>query len=78
MNKTAIILFANLPEFEARAKSFSAYSSQKATQQISQVLTQHFYQLAQQSSADTFLIDSYHQQGKSFAKNMSNQKLKKA
>lgn len=72
MNKTAIILFANLPEFEARAKSFSAYSSQKATQQISQVLTQHFYKLAQQSSADTFLIDSYHQQGKSFAERITN------
>ena len=72
MNKTAVILFANLPEFEARAKSFSAYSSQKATRQISQVLTQHFYQLAQQSSADTFLIDSYHQQGKSFAERITN------
>jgi glycosyltransferase A (GT-A) superfamily protein (DUF2064 family) len=72
MNKTAIILFANLPEFEARAKSFSAYSSQKATQQISQVLTQHFYQLAQQSSADSFLVDTYHQKGKSFGERITN------
>ena len=72
MNKTAIILFANLPEFEARAKSFTAYSSQKASQQISKILTQHFYKLAQQSSADTFLIDSYHQQGKSFAERITN------
>ena len=72
MNKTAVILFANLPGFEARTKSFSAYSSQKATHQISQVLTQHFYQLAQQTSADAFLIDSYHQQGKSFAERITN------
>ena len=72
MNKTAVILFADLPEFEARAKSFSAYSSQKATQQISKILTHHFYQLAQQTSADAFLIDSYHQQGKSFAERITN------
>lgn len=72
MNKTAVILFADLPEFEARAKSFSAYSTKKATQQISKVLTHHFYQLAQQTSADAFLIDSYHQQGKSFAERITN------
>lgn len=71
-NKTAIILFANLPEFEARAKSLSAFSSQKATRQISRVLTQHFYHLAQQSSANVFLIDSYHQQGKNFAERITN------
>lgn len=72
MNKTAIVLFANTPEFEARAKSFSPYSSQKATQEISKVITQHFYQLAQQSSADTFLIDSVHQQGNNFAERITN------
>ena len=72
MNKTAVILFANLPELEARAKSFSNYSSQKATQQISKVLTQHFYQLAKQSSADTFLIDSRVQKGKNFADRITN------
>lgn len=72
MNKTAVILFANLPEFEARAKSFSNYSSQKATQQISRVLTQHFYQLAKNSSADAFLIDSNLQKGKNFAERITN------
>lgn len=72
MNKTAVILFASLPEFEARAKSFSAYSSQKATQQISTILTQHFNQLAEQSTADAFLIDSYHQQGNTFADRITN------
>jgi glycosyltransferase A (GT-A) superfamily protein (DUF2064 family) len=71
-NKTAIILFANLPEFEARAKSLSAFSSQKATRQISTVLTQHFYQLAEKSTADAFLIDSYLQKGKSFANRITN------
>ena len=72
MTKTAIILFANLPEFEARAKSFSNCSSQKTTHQISQVLTQHFYHLAQQSSADAFLIDSSIQKGKNFAERITN------
>ncbi|WP_411272702.1 DUF2064 domain-containing protein [Daejeonella sp.] len=72
MNKTAIVLFASSPEFEARSKSFSPYSSQKATQQISRVITQHFYRLAQQSSADTFLIDSVQQQGNNFAERITN------
>jgi glycosyltransferase A (GT-A) superfamily protein (DUF2064 family) len=72
MNKTAIILFANLPDFEARVKSFSGFSSKKATQRISSVLTQHFYNLAKQSTADSFLIDSYHQKGKSFGERISN------
>ena len=36
MNKTAIILFANLPDFEARAKSFSGFSSKKATQKMNE------------------------------------------
>ena len=72
MDKTAIILFANLPDFEARAKSFSGFSSKKATQKISSVLTQHFYSLAKQTSADSFLIDSYHQKGKSFGERITN------
>ena len=72
MNKTAIILFAHLPDFEARVKSFSGFSSKKATQKISSVLTQHFYKLANQSTADSFLIDSYHQKGKSFGERISN------
>lgn len=72
MNKTAVILFASLPEFEARVKSFSAYSSQKATQQISTVLTQHFYHLVEQSNADAFLIDSYLQKGKKFSDRITN------
>ncbi|MBU1372992.1 MAG: DUF2064 domain-containing protein [Bacteroidetes bacterium] len=72
MTKTAIILFAHLPEFEARAKSMSAISSKKATQKISIALTQHFYTLATQTSADTFLIDSYHQKGKTFGERITN------
>jgi hypothetical protein len=72
MNKTAIILFAHLPEFEARAKSLSYFSSKKVTQKISNVLTQHFYNLANQTTADTFLIDSYHQKGKIFGERIAN------
>ena len=72
MNKTAIILFAHLPEFEARAKSMSAISSKKATQKISIALTQHFYTLAKQTSAETFLIDTYHQKGKTFGERITN------
>jgi glycosyltransferase A (GT-A) superfamily protein (DUF2064 family) len=72
MTKTAIILFAHLPEFEARAKSMSAISSKKATQKISIALTQHFYSLAKQTTADTFLIDTYHQKGKSFGERITN------
>jgi glycosyltransferase A (GT-A) superfamily protein (DUF2064 family) len=72
MTKTAIILFAHLPEFEARAKSMSAISSKKATQKISIALTQYFYTLAKQTSADTFLIDTYHQKGKTFGERITN------
>lgn len=72
MNKTAIILFAHLPDFEARAKSFAGFSSQKATRKISSVLTQHFYNLSKQTTADSFLIDSYHQKGKSFGERITN------
>jgi glycosyltransferase A (GT-A) superfamily protein (DUF2064 family) len=72
MNKTAIILFANLPDIEARVKSFSGFSSKKTTQKISSVLTKHFYQLSRQTSADAFLIDSYHQKGKSFGERITN------
>ncbi|MEO5912030.1 MAG: DUF2064 domain-containing protein [Pelobium sp.] len=72
MIKTAIILFAHLPDFEARAKSLSGFSSQKSTQRISSILTQHFYQLSQQTSAETFLIDSFHQKGKTFGERITN------
>lgn len=72
MSKTAIILFAHLPDFEARAKSLSGFSSQKSTRRISSVLTKHFYQLAKETSADTFLIDSYHQKGKTFGERITN------
>jgi hypothetical protein len=72
MKKTAIILFAHLPDFEARVKSFSGFSSKKATQKVSRVLTQHFYQLTKQTTADSFLIDSYHQKGKSFGERITN------
>lgn len=72
MTKTAIILFAHLPDFEARAKSFSGISSQRATKKISDFLTQHFYTLSKQTSADSFLIDSHHQKGKSFGERITN------
>ncbi len=72
MNKTAIILFADLPEFEARAKSFSGFSSQKVTRKISSVLTQHFYQLAKQTTATTFLVDTFHQNGNGFGERIAN------
>ena len=72
MNKSAIILFAHLPEFEARAKSMSAISSKKATQKISIALTQHFFTLAKQTSAETFLIDTHHQKGKTFGERITN------
>ena len=72
MKKTAIILFAHLPEFEARAKSFCGFSSKKATQKLSSILTNHFYKLAKQTNAETFLIDTYHQKGKSFGERIAN------
>lgn len=72
MNKTAIILFAHLPDFEARAKSFSANSSVKATKQISQLLTQHFLKLASQTTADVFFINSLQQKGNSFGERIAN------
>src|SRR6476661_6282352 len=72
MIKTAIILFADLPEFEARVKSFSANSSKKATQLISNTLTHHFFDLVQQTTVDSFLIDSYHQKGKNFAERITS------
>ncbi len=72
MKKTAIILFADLPDFEARRKSFGDFSSKKVTQKLSYLLTQHFYKIAQQTSAQTFLIDSYHQRGNSFGERISN------
>ncbi len=72
MNKTAIILFADLPDFEARAKSFCNAVSQKATEKISSVLTNHFYQLANQTSANVLLVDTYQQKGKSFGEKIAN------
>ncbi len=72
MNKTAIILFAHLPEFEARAKSLSGYSSQKATEKLSGILTRHFYNLSKKTTAETFLIDTYLQKGKSFGERIAN------
>ncbi len=71
MSKTAIILFANLPEFEARAKSLSSHSP-KASQKLSAVLTQHFYHLASQTRAQTFLIDSHLQKGKNFGERITH------
>ncbi|MDA9555087.1 DUF2064 domain-containing protein, partial [Pelobium sp.] len=70
--KTAVILFAHLPEFEAKTKSLSFYQSKKATQKLSSVLTKHFYSLAKQTSAETFLIDTYHQKGKTFGERISH------
>lgn len=72
MRKTAIILFAHLPEFEAKTKVFSGFSPYKATQKISQVLTNHFYNLAQKTTADIFLIDTYQQKGKSFGERITH------
>lgn len=72
MRKTAIILFAHLPEFEARDKRFSSLSSQKATQKISKILTNHFYNLAQKTTCDTFLIDTFRQKGKGFGERITN------
>lgn len=72
MNKSAIILFAHLPDFEARAKSLSYLSSKKTTKKISAYLTQHFYKLSQQTTADTFLIDTYHQNGETFGERLAN------
>ncbi len=72
MTKSAIILFAHLPDFEARAKSLSYLSSKKATKKISSVLTQHFFNLAHQTKADTFLIDTHQQKGQTFGERISN------
>ncbi|TKB96695.1 TIGR04282 family arsenosugar biosynthesis glycosyltransferase [Pedobacter cryophilus] len=72
MSKSAIILFANLPEFEARAKSFSGFTALKATQKLSGILTKHFYNLAKKTTAQVFLIDTYQQKGKTFGERISN------
>lgn len=72
MNKTAIILFADLPDFEARSKRFSNLSSQKSTRKISSILTQHFYALAKETTADAFLIDTFQQKGKNFGEKIAN------
>jgi len=72
MTKSAIILFAHLPHFEARSKSLSYLSSKTATKKISAYLTQHFYELSQKTTADTFLIDTYHQNGKTFGERIAN------
>lgn len=72
MTKTAIILFANLPDIEAREKSFCGLLLQKANRKISSVLTQHFYSLAKQSTAETFLMDTYRQTGRSFGEKIAN------
>ncbi|MBK0383834.1 DUF2064 domain-containing protein [Pedobacter sp. SD-b] len=72
MNKSAIILFAHLPDFEARVKSLSYLSSKRATKRISAFLTQHFFKLSKQTTADTFLIDTYHQNGTTFGQRIAN------
>ncbi|OAQ38301.1 hypothetical protein A5893_16055 [Pedobacter psychrophilus] len=72
MNKSAIILFAHLPDFDARSKSLSYLSSKTATKKISAYLTKHFYNLSKKTTADTFLIDTYHQNGKTFGERISN------
>lgn len=72
MGKTAIILFAHLPDFEARVKSFSNLSSKKATKKISSVLTRHFFSLARKTNIETFLIDTYQQKGETFGEKISN------
>ncbi|MBD3750200.1 MAG: DUF2064 domain-containing protein [Sphingobacteriales bacterium] len=72
MKKTAIILFAHLPEFEAKTKRFSGLSSQKVTQKISKYLTNHFYQLSKKTEAEVFWVDTFHQQGESFGERISN------
>lgn len=72
MLKTAIILFADLPEIEARAKNFCSFSFNKASRNISSVLTQHFLNLAKQTNADTFLIDSNLQKGKTFGERITH------
>jgi glycosyltransferase A (GT-A) superfamily protein (DUF2064 family) len=58
--------------FEARAKSFSGYSSQKTTRKLSSILTHHFYNLAKKTTATTFLVDTYLQKGKNFGERISN------
>jgi len=72
MTKSAIILFAHLPGFEARAKRLSYLSSKKATQNISAVLTKHSFKLAKKTKIDTFLIDTYQQKGKTFGERIAN------
>lgn len=72
MTKTAIILFADLPDFEVRAKSFCDFSSKKATQKVSAILTHHFHKLAKTTTATTFLIDTFQQKGNSFGEKITN------
>ncbi len=72
MKKTAIVLFANLPAFEARAKSLGSFSSQKATLTISSILTHHFYDLAKKTTADIFLISTFQQKGENFGEKIAN------
>ncbi len=72
MSSTAIILFAHLPGVEARVKTLAGSRAGKATQRLSAILTNHFYELAKQCKAETFLIDTRQQIGNNFGERISN------
>ena len=72
MKKTAIILFADLPDVEARIKRFCNDTSIKSSSLISASLTQHAYELIQRTGAENFLIDTRQQRGKSFGERIMN------
>ncbi|WP_304063600.1 TIGR04282 family arsenosugar biosynthesis glycosyltransferase [Pedobacter glucosidilyticus] len=72
MHKTAIILFAELPDIEARKKQFSHLSSFLASKKISAALTKHTLSLVSRCKRDFYWIDSLKQHGDSFGEKITN------
>jgi hypothetical protein len=72
MNKTAIILFAESPDIEARKKQFSHVSSFLSSKEISTALTKHTLELVSKCKRDFYWIDSLKQHGNSFGEKITN------
>jgi hypothetical protein len=72
MNKTAIILFAELPNVEAKKKQFSQVSSLLSSKKVSTALTEHTLNLVSKCNRDFYWIDSSKQYGNSFGEKITN------
>jgi hypothetical protein len=72
MNKTAIILFAELPNVEAKKKQFSQVSSLLSSKKVSTALTKHTLNLVSKCNRDFYWVDSLKQHGNSFGEKITN------